>query len=178
MTACTPKKLLTREVQELASELVQKLPCYNRPWTLAGIPRGGLVAASFIAAAGVHAGFPEPTVVSVAEITSDPRALQMPGQITYLVDDIVVTGETFNRWIFDKGPFAGHLALIEKGKWVSDIIAGATYPDDQWVVFPWEVGEESSGPADAVRRIIECAGLTPSDKVVRKALEFLESLHD
>ena len=63
----------------------------------------------------------------------------------YYIDDIVDTGATYERW---------------KAKRDLPIISLIDQTDDlqSWHVFPWELQDESRGPADAVARMISYIG--------------------
>jgi len=77
-------------------------------------------------------------------------AVDTPEEADVIVDDIVCTGNTLRRY-YDKYQ-KPVLTLVDK--------AGEGLHN--WVVFPWEVSDESKGPEDAVRRLIEYVGEDPT----------------
>lgn len=73
-----------------------------------------------------------------------------PDNADAIVDDIIDSGVTRDKfqWDYPHKPF---FALVDKQK----------QPGLGWVVFPWEVGEET-GPEQNIRRLIEFIGDDPN----------------
>lgn len=109
----------------------------NRRWTsVYGIPRGGCVPA-----------------VMVAGLLGLP-IVDAPDENTLIVDDLVDSGKTAEQ--FDPDQFD---ALFRKP--ASPLAyAPQAIVHDGWLVFPWEA--DSSGPEDAIVRIIEHIGEDPT----------------
>jgi GTP cyclohydrolase I len=102
-----------------------------------GIPRGGSVPA-----------------VMVAGLLGVP-VVDAHGPGVLVVDDLVASGRTAERYpgrMFD--------ALYRK-PWSPPVAEQATMIDG-WVVFPWELSDETAGPTEAVVRLLECVGEDPT----------------
>lgn len=168
----------------LASTLARHV---EKEGTLFAIPRGGIPTALLIAAACERN-------VLVATLDEFNSSYSRPW---YLVDDIVVTGKTIADIFERMGPVIatrkseidGVLTLVEKLKdhhraTVAGIslYAASTGPMSEWVVFPWETKNESSGPGDAVRRLIEYVGDDPDrpgvEKTPARVLRYLDELRE
>lgn len=104
-----------------------------------GVPRGGCVPAAMVAA---QLG------VSLAD---------EPAMGVLVVDDLVDSGATSARFGF--GAFD---ALYRKAGAPPRVAPDAVEVGDEWVVFPWETVDESSGPGDAVVRLLEFMGEDPT----------------
>lgn len=119
-----------------------------------GVPRGGSIVAGLLTALST----PEEVLV----IVNDPHEADV------IVDDIVDSGETMSRML-DLCPDTPYLNLVIKE-------AGLM---GKWVVFPWEKAEESQGPTENVRRLLQAIGENPDreglkdtpDRVVRAMKE-------
>ena len=110
-----------------------KLADLNRGARVYGIPRGGAIVASMMVAGGE------------VELADSPEAA------TLIVDDLVDSGATRARYA-DAYPDTEFVALYDKQQ--DDAEYG-------WIVFPWEERDESSGPEENVRRLIEFVGENP-----------------
>ncbi len=110
---------------------------------LYGVPRGGIYAAMAIASEINHKF--DATNVH-AYLTEDPNSAD------YIVDDIVDTGATRERYIEKYAkPF---IALVDK------TVRGEECRG-YWVSFPWERMQNEQGPLENVRRLIEYIGDDP-----------------
>lgn len=107
-----------------------------------GIPRGGVPVGLMVAEAiGLE-------VVESHETTYS----------TLVVDDLVDSGATAKRWTGKHGCFD---ALYRKGISPPQYAPEAT-EHNAWLVFPWETNDDSNGPEDAVRRILQHIGEDPN----------------
>lgn len=79
------------------------------------------------------------------------RPVDFPDHAEVIVDDIIDSGATMKRY---QGKYAKpFFALVDRRR-----------PDDAdlpWVVFPWEVGDNTSTPEDSVTRLLEYLGEDP-----------------
>ena len=98
------------------------------------VPRGGIPARLALFALDYFSVF----------YTQDDPALA-----DVIVDDLIDTGATFDRFAHLGKPF---FALIDKRTWAHG---------NDWVVWPWE-GDASSGIEDHIRRLIQYAGDDPT----------------
>ena len=170
-------QLKMAEVSAGAALLAGHLPKYGGG-VLVGIPRGGIVVAAIVA--------------SIANATADsPWSVISPGDAWprhsrgFLVDDVIASGRTL-QVALETEPwrkYEGILALFAKSV-APSIPEGAppmyvAYNRPEWLVFPWEVNE-TSGPEDAVRRLIEYSGDDPNrDGLVetpRRVLAYYDEL--
>lgn len=105
-----------------------------------GVPRGGVPVAYLLLAALAH---------------PDTRVIENPESATVIVDDIVDTGRTRNRYRekYNDTPF---IAL-------ADFLTNLRQPK-QWVVFPWEQGlaGEDQSADDIVIRLLQYIGEDPT----------------
>lgn len=107
-----------------------------------GVPRGGCVPAALVAR---DLGVP---------------LVDKPATGVLVVDDLVDSGATRERYLdywFD--------ALYNKNASVPGYgfaNIGVPVESDAWLVFPWEQGDESGGPADAVVRLLQFIGEDPN----------------
>jgi GTP cyclohydrolase I len=108
-----------------------------------GVPRGGLVPA-LLASRLLH------VPLNDAPPTAATRARVL------VVDDLADSGATAAR--FAPGPFD---ALFRKPATPTEI-APAAVQRTGWLVFPWEQHDETAGPTDAVRRILQHIGEDPN----------------
>jgi len=119
--------------EEVYKRIVDRIP----KGKIYGIPRGGAIVAGVIEAL-------------------DPTRWQTmpnPTSADFLVDDIIDSGKTRTKW---KNRYQKEVyALVDKLDQPEDASIG-------WIVFPWEVGSEDSGPEDAVTRLIEFVGEDPN----------------
>ena len=110
-------------------------------YTVHGVPRGGACAVQYLRKA---------------------RAVAVPGQADVILDDIIDSGKTRDRYRV-RYPSKRFVALVDKTEGDCEI---------GWVKFPWE-GESS--PEDAVVRLLEYIGEDPTrdgladtpDRVIR-----------
>jgi len=122
--------------EEAHRRAIDKIP-EDESLLLYGIPRGG----SFVAA-------------MFAE-----RAVTDPNKADVLVDDIIDSGATRDRWTkaYPGKPF---VALVDRQQASPD--DPRVSADFGWIVFPWELGtSDQDGPADAVTRLLEYIGEDP-----------------
>lgn len=116
-----------RDVHRLAANLVARQD--GREFDgVYGVPRGGNVPAAI-----------------VADRLNLPQ-LDKPTFKTLIVDDLIDSGATRDRFVSDGHRFD---ALLTKQE------------GDGWIVFPWEQHEEATGPTDAVRRLLQFMGENP-----------------
>ena len=73
------------------------------------------------------------------------------GPVTIIIDDIIDSGKTRERFA-EEYPGIPFYALVNKPKETAIT---------SWVVFPWEMADESLGPSEAVRRILQAIGDDP-----------------
>ena len=135
--------------------LAERLPCGR----IYGIPRGGAIVAGAMLAMDLP-----------ARLRGDPRweLAETPGDADYLVDDIIDSGATAARWEERYGLTVR--ALIDKRR-----------PGEcrNWVVFPWEGRDETAGPTDAVRRLLEHLGEDPCrEGLVHTPERYLKALQE
>jgi GTP cyclohydrolase I len=95
-----------------------------------GVPRGGIPVAYLVA------GLCQGSVVD------------SPDFAHVIVDDIIDTGATRERYACSKKPF---YALVDK-----------TEEEEGWFVFPWEVGERDTSADDIVIRMMQYIGEDPT----------------
>lgn len=118
-----------------------------------GVPRGGNVVAALVSA---YAEIPQ---------------LSQPERDCLVVDDLIDSGTTHLHY-----GERGHTfdALLTKKQ--DDPIGRPHY--SEWIVFPWEQGEES-GPTDAVRRLLQHVGEDPDrDGLVRTPERVVKALSE
>ena len=135
MSARDTQTLTWPDVHALAAQLAARRPAGVRQ--VYGVPRNGTVVATLL-----HALHPDLELAAVPD-----------GRATWVVDDLVDTGTTLERFI-GTHPVD---ALIRK-PWTPEHLAPDATPIDAWVVFPWE-GE--SAPEDAVVRLLGWLGEDP-----------------
>lgn len=81
-------------------------------------------------------------------------AVDSPEQADFILDDIIDSGTTRDRWEEKYGKSV--IALVDKQKRIED----KRLP---WIVFPWETQDkETAGPEDAVVRILQFIGENPN----------------
>ena len=105
------------------------------------VPRGGIPAAY-----ALQTVFPWMIIVD------------KPEQAEMFLDDIIDSGSTMQRYC-DAHPGVPFFALIDK-------LAGECA--DQWVVFPWEQGENEQPAEDNVRRMLQVIGEDPEREGLRE----------
>lgn len=112
--------------------------------TIYPVPRGGVYAAQAVRAFLHHGDYIKST--SVVESVNEAHVV---------IDDIIDSGETKRR--FDK-PF---FALVDK---TTEMLT-----KNRFVVFPWErVTDETSGPLDNIRRLLQHIGDDPEREGLRE----------
>lgn len=98
-----------------------------------GVPRGGIPAALAVAAQ-----------LGRAHVVDDPA------QATFIIDDIYDSGATAKRYQKYIRPF--HVLFDKRlPKW-----------KDQWLVMPWERGEQDQSATDIVTRLLQYIGENPT----------------
>jgi GTP cyclohydrolase I len=105
------------------------------PGKLYGIPRGGQI---------------------VAGLTG--RAVDTPEEADVIVDDIIDSGATKDRWQA-KYPGKFFWSLVDKRS-----LANLS----EWVEFPWESADSTAGPTDNVIRLLEFVGEDPNREGLRE----------
>jgi len=112
------------------------------PRDVFGIPRGGHVPAAMLA------------TLWGTKVLADPE----PGCL--MLDDLVDSGRTMEEWLYLFGDGVDFDALYRKP--TSPETPHRVQPTtvDGWVVFPWE--RETSGPEDAVVRLLQWVGENPA----------------
>ncbi|UZT28621.1 GTP cyclohydrolase [Vibrio phage 033B] len=112
-----------------------------------------------------------PAALAVQRHDNNFRLVDDPEEADVFVDDIIDSGATMQRYC-EQYPEKPFLALVDKTE--------GMYPDE-WVVFPWEVREETSEETveDNIRRMmqyigedVDREGLLETPARVRKAWEF------
>lgn len=131
MTIITPVTM--KQVSEAAKQLAKR----NKPANVYGVPRGGIIPASIVA------------TIYGTSVLDEPE----PGCL--IVDDLIDTGATLRSFRDDLGYSID--SLFRKPSSPIDIAIDAIELDG-WLVFPWEVGDESIGPTDAVIRLLQYIG--------------------
>ena len=122
---------LDRAVDLLAAQLLSKI-IGTHDWVLVGRPRGGLVLAVCLS----HRL--ELPLISECYVSTDYKVIW--------VDDILDSGRTLERARFACSAANKFLPCFwtAREKWKEHNYLVATYvPEDRWVVFPWEVQNES-----------------------------------
>lgn len=112
-----------------------------------GIPRGGLVPAALVAGAlGLE-------------------LVDEPGPHVLVVDDLVDSGTTLARYL------SPHRAVpvdaLYRKPHAPAHLAPMAVEAEGWLVFPWEQGDESGGPTDAVVRLLNFVGEDPHREGLR-----------
>jgi GTP cyclohydrolase I len=123
------KRFITKMEVEGQARRVAEFLKHDGYVKLYGVPRGGIPCAFEVQNILLGHGI-------------DARVVYSWNEDTIIVDDIIDSGATRDRYKTAKGFFP----LFEK--------------EDKWLVFPWEVGEES-GPTDAVIRQLQYIGEDP-----------------
>lgn len=100
------------------------------------IPRGG-IAAAFAIEAAYSGGF---------NYVEDPKDADV------FIDDLVDSGDTRERYS-KINPDAKFITLLDKTE--EDNLKG------RWIVFPWEVQNETTGPEDNIVRLLQFIGEQP-----------------
>lgn len=166
------------QVRKWASEVAKILDTGKQnEWLFAGIPRGGIPAAYAIAAelprGRVH-------IMSADELGAGPPVIEAP---IVVVDDIVVTGKTFDEVAKRVNGVHSFVALVRKGSGALYVFVGEDLQPikEEWIQFPWEVGDRDKGtPEDAVRRLIEYVGDDPMRpglvETPRRVLRYLDEV--
>jgi GTP cyclohydrolase IA len=141
----------------LAGGLANKIqghPLFRRSRVnnLYGVPRGGVYAAMLLIP------------------TEDFRLVETPEDADFIIDDIIDTGKTKEKYnkLFRSKPF---FALVNKK-------LHKEY-SDSWISFPWERMQNDDGPKENVRRLLEYIGEDPDreglketpDRVIRSYAE-------
>ena len=166
------QRLSYAEVEEAADQLVHRAaraaPAVGYDGVF-GIPRGGQIPAAIVA--GLM-GLP---------------ILDVPGTRTLIVDDLVDSGATADRWIDSLGGEAYFDALFRKGHSPTHLAPRALDVGRDWIVFPWEIDERGADHSveDAVRRLIQFVGEDPTrpglvdtpGRVARAFREMTEGYH-
>lgn len=141
------RKITEEDVQQAAHRLLKKIPFKNTPFSVAGVPRGGIPAAYALAAASKGR-------VSVAH---------RPEDADFIVDDLIDSGKTralmMSKYLT---PFGALFAKSdgETGSPHRDYLFGTETAPDEWLVFPWEGSLEQSAE-DIPRRLLQLIGEDP-----------------
>lgn len=128
--------LTIANVLALATEATQELKQHPELKKAYAIPRGGVPAALAMVACYPYI-----------------EMVDSPEEADFFIDDIIDSGATLREWV-DEYPGRPFFALIDK------LDHNCVYAED-WIVFPWEVNEESS-IEDNIRRLIQFVGDDPS----------------
>lgn len=122
---------------------LQKLPdnYLHRKIMIAGIPRGGISAAYFLAAK-------RPSSFEVVDIDVADM----------LIDDLADSGKTRTEWgNMSNKPIAVLFSKRHEKDDAEKLPYGGKLPADQWVVFPWE-GNEQASAEDIPLRLLQFIG--------------------
>jgi len=124
-----------REIERLASAAIAphliRRDCQT---TVYAVPRGGVPAAYAMAAAGLNI-----------------RLVDVPEDAELIVDDIIASGATRERYAHLKVPF---VSLIDQRK--ESIYSG------RWIVFPWEATDKKDDSfSDNITRLLQFIGEDP-----------------
>lgn len=177
--------LSTWTVESSAVSLMERLP---DKVCLVGIPRGGLTFAYVLANSRRK---DQSVLVRSADDWNSAQAETDRGaqRMVYLVDDIMVTGNTMNK-VKDQHPegtFAGYVVLGVKQdehdrQYPQPLTFEKSWKPDIWISFPWESREEGGAPLSAVTRLIEYLGDDPNREGLletpRRVLGFYDELRE
>lgn len=155
-----PYELTWDEVNEAADKCAARWQGRNieRVW---GVPNGGTIPAMLVA-----------DLLGVELLP----AHSTPDVGTLIVDDLVDSGQTARRvahtHAFD--------ALFRKSAAPVDLAPDAVLFDQAtWLVFPWEHADDTTGPADAVVRLLNYIGEDPNrDGLVDTPARVLKALRE
>lgn len=134
----TEKKFLTwKDCQKLAEELIRHIfddfdVKIYDSVKAFGIPRGGVNAAQLL-----------------ASCCGNIALVENPEDADIFVDDIIDSGATKASWLYRFPHMKNRFYAL------------CTASKDTWIVFPWE-SNETGGPEENVRRLIEYIGEDPS----------------
>ena len=152
------KNLSWSDISMRADRVVEKITLRfpehtKRPVALYGVPRGGVFAA-----------------LAVRDRFNGQGSylVEMPEQADVIVDDIIDSGNTKERYVrlYSK-PF---FALVTPDD-------GDRKPDE-WISFPWERMNGENGPQDAVTRLIEYIGEDPQREGLRETPKRVVKAYD
>ncbi len=132
------KKILTHadciKAARVLSQRITEATDGKKNVALYGVPRGG-IPVTYMVAALLNQG------CRIAERVEDADVI---------VDDIVDSGRTRQRYVMTRKPF---LALFERGLNID--------PPGAWLVYPWEQGEHDTSAEDNVVRLLQYVGEDP-----------------
>jgi GTP cyclohydrolase IA len=112
-----------------------------QPIKIFGVPRGGIPAALLVAQ-------------ELAQYHINSIMVDLYGQCHIAIDDIIDSGKTRDSYIDEYEDEEEFFALVDKQT--------EQDKDIGWVVFPWErMANESEGPEENVRRLLEYIGEDP-----------------
>ena len=135
------------EIARVAQVLAARNPQAKAVW---GVPAGGIPVAAFT---GLPLICPESSSVEHVVAACDPAT-------TLIVDDIADTGRTLAPYIE-----AGFMVdAICRKTYTPKNIAPHAFTAKGWVIFPWE---KSTGPEDAVIRLLQWIGEDPTREGLR-----------
>lgn len=150
-----------RSVQKYCEDLGRGLPPVD---AVVCIPRGGIPVGAMIAAAIPRpAGINSPPLLCLPD---DVLSAAWPSPAGFVVvDDVYKTGKTLDRALHDYPNLKAakaHAVLVDKGFVAHPDVRVLHYgmATQDWVTFPWETNE-TGGPEDAVRHLIEYLGDDP-----------------
>lgn len=137
-----PGDLWTATWQDIATQVALVAKRWE-PRNVFGIPRGGHVPAAMLA------------TLWGTQVLTDPE----PGCL--MLDDLVDSGRTMDEWLYLFGSQGVDFDALYR-KPTSPETPHREQPTlvEGWVVFPWE--RESSGPEDAVVRLLQWVGENPA----------------
>jgi GTP cyclohydrolase I len=134
-------------VQSYADAAFAKVEFKSHPIKVYGVPRGGMIATTFLSRVSDYKKF---------------IAVELPEFADVILDDIVDSGRTREEYK-NKYPDVPFVALIDKtadsGKWKG-----------VWIQFPWECSLEDDSK-HTVQRILEQIGEDPSREGLRETPE-------
>ena len=156
-------RLTADHASRLAAKAFSMIPELDRWDGVYGIPRGGVPVA--LALKGIAQGL---------RIYDHPDEFELAQRIL-VVDDVYDSGATLKPFL-DKNLVCFVLASkVGVEELPHNVYAGTCIED--WIVFPWE-GDQSNGPEDAVRRLLQFLGRNPDDPALvdtpRRMLGWLE----
>lgn len=138
----TSKRILDiSEVMEAAYQLVHRINTVDHPFTkIYGVPRGGIAAA-----------------LAVSKFIPGSVLVGDPAMANLIIDDIYDSGATAERYKRHiRAPF--HVLFDKReAPW-----------NDQWLVMPWEVGEQDQSATDIITRLLQFIGEDPSREGLRE----------
>lgn len=149
-------------ISDLVDLLIERNP-YKEVWIRPyGVPRGGIPVAYMAANRAKQKGL----CMGNSQVVYDAR------EASIIVDDIIDSGATRDRYK-SLYPHLKFDALVRSKKQIN-------LKDTDWVVFPWEVEDESRGPTDNVIRLLQHMGEDPKREGIaetpKRFLKYMEEI--